>query len=310
MRPQIDERWIAHFKSIGYPQAQGLATGMEGAVYTLVPFKLVAKIWSNSNTEKARRQKRFYECLAGAATDIQTPEIFEIHVIDSKVVTIEKFLGGVLLEEYLSRDAAHADASGVDAILGVLRFLRSVPVGLFDSSIFDPDWSAAPAEPWGNFLQRMVSRRLGRYREQLQADITDLPRMEAAVGSFLATRNGAKLGLIHGDLCSSNVMADAERRPVSVFDFSFLSSIGDPLFDASISSSIFNMYGAHAGKIDKEVLDVFTKSLGYDRNVLVAYKAVYALLTSNIYSEPGTDGHYRWCVDILRRGDVRSSLGL
>ena len=105
-------------------------------------------------------------------------------------------------------------------------------------------------------------------------------------------------------------MVDDIDRPLSVFDFGFLTTIGDPLFDASISSAIFNMYGPHARAIDEEVTEAVAKAFNYPRQALLAYRAVYSLLTSNAYSPSGADGHFRWCVSMLKREDVRASLGL
>ena len=70
------------------------------------------------------------------------------------------------------------------------------------------------------------------------------------------------------------------------------------------------MYGTHAREIDKQVTEALSTSLEYSYEVLLAYKAVYAIITSNAYAEDGSDGHYRWCVAILQREDVRSSLRL
>jgi aminoglycoside phosphotransferase (APT) family kinase protein len=116
--------------------------------------------------------------------------------------------------------------------------------------------------------------------------------------------------LIHGDLCGANIMVNETAQPLSVFDFGFLSTIGDPAFDASVSSAILNMYGPHAREIDDEVTEAMVKAFGYPPEVLMGYRAAYSLLTSNAYSPTGSDGHFRWCVSMLRREDVRSSLGL
>jgi len=44
MSQQIDDKWIKYFRNNGYPQAKRIAGGMEGAVYSLVPGELVAKV--------------------------------------------------------------------------------------------------------------------------------------------------------------------------------------------------------------------------------------------------------------------------
>ncbi len=52
------------------------------------------------------------------------------------------------------------------------------------------------------------------------------------------------------------------------------------------------------------------EALGYGGEVLLAYRAVYALLTSNAYASDGGDGHFRWCVEMLGRRDVRGALNM
>ena len=125
----------------------------------------------------------------------------------------------------------------------------------------------------------------------------------------MKSRTGVPLSLIHGDLCPPNVLVDAKsRRPVAVLDFGFMSTLGDPVFDASIASAIFNMYGPHAAAIDEQLMSSFSQRLGHGVEEMLAYRAVYSLLTSNAYDEHGLDGHYRWCVEMLNRDDVRRAL--
>ncbi len=38
------------------------------------------------------------------------------------------------------------------------------------------------------------------------------------------------------------------------------------------------------------------------------YKAVYAIVTSNIFDPDGTDGHTAWCIAILQRDDISAVL--
>jgi hypothetical protein len=81
-------------------------------------------------------------------------------------------------------------------------------------------------------------------------------------------------------------------------DFGFLSSFRDPAFDARVASVIFNMYGHFARDIDNEVTDAFAQALNVDHRILLAFRVVYALITSNAYSLDGSDGHFRWCVEM------------
>lgn len=313
MRPEIDPKWIEYFRQNGFPAARGLSTGMEGAVYSLVENELVAKVWLNRSLSDLQRLKTFYDELKSAAGAIATPDMKEIRVVDGVLVSIERYLIGFPLQTRLEEDATHADGAAVCAVISVLEFLRTVSprAELGQLSVLDEQVSPwHRAKSWSSAVEGIIERRTRRFGEQLQSAVPDLPRIRGAVGAFLHMRDTHPMSLIHGDLCGANIMVDDTARPLSVFDFGFLSTVGDPAFDASVSSAIFNMYGPHARDIDDEVTETVVKAFGYPREVLMAYRAVYSLLTSNAYSPTGADGHFRWCVSMLRREDVRASLGL
>ena len=92
------------------------------------------------------------------------------------------------------------------------------------------------------------------------------------------------MSVVHGDLCGANILVDDHLEPMSVLDFGFLSTLGDPAFDASITSAIFEMYGPHAHELDEQLITTMQRAFGYGRDTLLAYRAAYALLTSNAYS--------------------------
>lgn len=311
MRPFIDDRWIEYFKANGYPLTTGIATGMEGAVYSLVPKKIIAKVWSNKPVNELIKLQTFYDKLYINSSSIQTPKIIEIKTVDNTVISIEQFLKGTPLNQFITEDLSYADEKGINATIEVLNFLKSVPImdefkslAILDES--RPLWSKT--NYWGDNLNELMLLRYSKFKNLLQSDIPDIENIIDDIGVFLKTRNNINLSLIHGDLCGCNIMVEANLTPTSVFDFGFLSSIGDPAFDASISSSIFNMYGPHANIIEKDVTVAIAKAFGYDINLLLAYKAVYAIITSNAYGKDRTDGHYQWCVRMLGREDVRHSL--
>lgn len=313
MRPEIDDKWITYFQNNGYSQATGIATGMEGAVYSLIPGEVVAKVWSRRGETELQKLQKFYQKISDFHGSIQIPEILEIDVVDGTLISEERFLQGTPLSEFLEEDARHADKQGVQATIAVLEFLHSIPgseelclLPILDET--EPLWFNATK--WSDAIGGLLSRRVSRFGEQLRTDVSNLDSILEAVRSFLRTRDNERMTLIHGDLCGVNIMVDSNKNPLSVFDFGFLSSVGDPAFDASIASAIFNMYGHLARDIDDEVTEAFVQSLGLDRRVLLAYRAVYSLITSNAYALDGSDDHYRWCVEMLKRSDVQSSLGL
>lgn len=311
MRPKINSEWIEYFRSNGYPLATGIAVGMEGAVYSISPGELVAKVWYHRSEANLRLLKEFYDALKAIPGSIATPDIREIRIINGTLVSFERFLPGVPLQNRLSENALHADESAVRTIAQVLAFLRAVfpQDSLRKLSVLDEATSPwRTAIKWSEAIHAVLSRRIGRFGRQLANEIPDLDHVVAGVKAFIQTRDDSQMGLLHGDLCGVNIMVDDALNPTAVFDFGFLSTVGDPAFDASISSAIFNMYGPNARSIDDEVTEIFERALGYPRKVLLAYRAVYSLLTSNAYSADGTDGHFQWCVSMLKRDDVRLAL--
>jgi len=286
---------------------------MEGAVYSLVENELVAKVWLGRNNSELRRLKTFCDALKPSGGAIRTPEIVDIKLVDGVPITFERFLKGDPLQTRLSEDASHADPFAVTALITVLEFLRTVPPLPAFRTLAVLDESGSPwrgATTWGDAIGSLIERRMQHYGSQLQNELPDLDRIRKGVRGFLRTRESVAMSLVHGDLCGANIMVDDGDRALSVFDFGFMTTVGDPLFDASISSAIFNMYGPHARQIDDEVTDAVVAALGYPRSALLAYRAVYSLITSNAYSATGEDGHFQWCVKMLKREDVRASIGL
>ncbi|MFP4600923.1 MAG: phosphotransferase family protein [Persicimonas sp.] len=313
MSPTFKQRWLDHFRACGYPDATGIATGMEGAVYSLVPGELVAKVWSRRGIDSLRRLEAFYERLASTNGRLRTPRILDVDLVDGVAVSKEMFLPGVPLERHLTQTAKSADLRTVDATAEVLQFLRDIGEAdeFRDVLVLDETRSAwKSAACWSDAIGQLLHRRLARFGEQLDPVVPHLDDLVEAMLAFLRTRDDVEMSVIHGDLCPANVMVDDTLEPVAVLDFGFLSTFGDPAFDVSIASAIFNMYGPNARVIDEQVVLAMQEALGYGDEVLLAYRAVYALLTSNAYASDGDDGHFRWCVEMLGRRDVRGALNM
>lgn len=312
MTAKIESEWIDYFTSNGFPAAKGISAGMEGAVYSLLDGELVGKVWSRRTEASLQQLKVFYEVLKEFAGPIATPEIKQIAVINGALVTFERFLPGMPLQDHLRQNSECADDAAIDAVAKVLAFLRTVHprAELACLSVLDepvPPWVKDGS--WSEVVGRVIATRMARYGDKLREAVPDVDEVQSAVEAFLRTRDSCPMTLLHGDICGANIMVNEALQPLAVFDFGFLSMIGDPAFDASISSAIFDMYGPHARKIDDQVTGELADSLSYEPAVLLAYRAVYGLITSNAYSEDGSDGHFRWCVSMLERDDVRASLG-
>lgn len=113
--------------------------------------------------------------------------------------------------------------------------------------------------------------------------------------------------LIHGDLIPANVVVDAGQIG-GVLDFGFLTTVGDPRFDAAITASIFDMYGPQARASEAILSEVLLERFGHDRDSYGLYRAAYAIITISYFGQDGLDGHYAWCVRMLRRPDVIDAL--
>jgi aminoglycoside phosphotransferase (APT) family kinase protein len=88
---------------------------------------------------------------------------------------------------------------------------------------------------------------------------------------------------------------------VAVLDFGFLTTAGDPRFDAAIAAAVMNMYGPHAQAITDALTARLARDLGYPADVLLTYRAAYAVATANAFTPDGSDGHFAWCIGQLRR---------
>jgi len=287
---------------------------MEGAVYLLVAETLVAKVWYSAEESPLLLLQKFYSELRLAGQEkIRTPQIVEVRNVDGTIVTIEKFLSGSPLQSELSAKVSDVSSRAIRAVCNVLHVMRSVdpPPSLQCMSILGeptPLWQSAKC--WSDAIHSVLVKRVERFRASLQASVDDMDEVMSAVAKFLRSRDSYPMGVIHGDVCGANIMVDKDFLPTSVLDFGFMTMRGDVAFDASISSAVLDMYGPCARRIEERVTKFFQQELGYPRDVLLAYRAVYSLLTSNAYSSNGTDGHFHWCVDMLSRRDVRAALGM
>lgn len=106
-----------------------------------------------------------------------------------------------------------------------------------------------------------------------------------------------------------NALVDANERPLAVVDVGFLSSIGDPAFDAAVCASTFDMYSVNANEIRELLTHELASRLGYRVDELCLYQAAYAIATSNAYDRAGQDDHFAWYVGQLQRADIACLLG-
>lgn len=151
----------------------------------------------------------------------------------------------------------------------------------------------------------LVTRRAEQSLHHLQADVEGFDELLDRVLVKLAMLEVPKLQIVHGDICTPNLLI--EDGKLSLLDWGFFTTAGDNTFDASTAAAFYDMYGPEARKVDDLLLDRF-EELGHDRARMYLYRAAYAITTATIYSDDASDGHYTWCVGNLNREDLRAAL--
>jgi aminoglycoside phosphotransferase (APT) family kinase protein len=304
--------WLEHFRRAGYPDVQPLGAGVEGAVYRLGN-GTVAKVWGRRRTAELLLWQAFYASLAAAGLPFATPVILGVDEVRGSAVTVERELPGRPLQAWLDTGARRLDGRVTDAILGVLRALATVPgtAALRGLPVLDERRAfRRDGEDFPGALSALLERRTARFGDLLRSRVPDFDRRYAAVIAGLAALDRRPDAVVHGDLFGENVLVDASGRPSAVLDFGFLTTAGDPRFDAAVTAAIMNMYGTHAGEVTEALTGRLAVDLGHPADVLRLYRAAYAIATSNAFTDDGTDGHFAWCVRQLTAPGVSAALGV
>ena len=292
--------WQEQLIALGYPDARPLAVGMEGAVYRL-DAETIGKVWARRSEGELRRLQRCYMSLVNGPPDFVLPEIHEVLTVSGAALTIERLLPGEPLDARLPYPREALSTVGVDAALTVLRGLAAIPAtaalrALPTLDETQPLWQRCAT--WADALGGLISRRVARFGPQLRPHIPALDAQVARLRAYLAALAVPALSLVHGDLVPANILIGAAAQPSAVLDFGFLSTAGDPAFDAAVTVAIFDMYSPHARANERRLDEAFCAAFGYEPQRLSLYKAAYALITSNAYDPLGQDGHFAWCVRI------------
>lgn len=304
------DTWLRRFAKRGYPAAQPLAAGMEGAVYD-VGDELIAKVWGRKGREELDRMKAFYEQLAESGLDFATPRFLELWEAEGLWVTVEPRLPGVPLDGVCPPERP-PPPEALDCIFDVLVGLRRAgdlasarALAVLEES--DAMW--AGAQTWPAALQALLDRRLALFGDQLRARVPRFDLIEERLRMLIdGLPADGGLATLHGDLTPANVLVDKSLRPLAVLDFGFFTTVGDPTFDLAVTAGIYDMYGPRARETEKEIERAAAVRFGVSADRLALYRAAYAIATANVYDPTGQDGHFRWCVEVLGREDVASLL--
>ena len=305
------EQWLRHFASEGH-DPRPLAAGVEGAIYDLGD-DLVAKVWRDRRPAELARMQGFYTDVAAAGLPFRTPEILSVEQVEGTPVTYERKLPGAPLQQWLGQDDDGLNPAAARCVTDVLRALAAVPAtpAMRQLAVLDeerPLWDGA--DTFQAAMLGLLSRRVARFGPVISTHLPDFDRRYARLQTRLGTLPSSVDTVIHGDLFGGNILVDEQGRPLAVLDFGFLTTAGDPRMDAAITASIMNMYGPHAPAITSALTAQLARDLDYAPDVLLTFQAAYAVATSNAFTSDGSDGHFAWCIDQLRRPDITDLLGL
>ncbi len=285
--------------------------GMEGAVYLLGPDQ-VAKIWFAHEARVVRSMKDFYDALAAKNLPFATPRIAEVREEGGHTVSVERRIEGVVVQAALDAGEISRDRA-MDMVVAVLAELAGSG-GLPEARTLGVLGDVGPLwPPGGDFTAGLVDlarRRAKQFGGVLAAAVDDFDRKtEALLARIPEVDSGART-VIHGDLVLPNLLTTDLASVHAVLDWGFLTTEGDPAFDAAVAAAIFDMYGPDALKTELALYEQLEEALGYARADLLVYRAAYSLITANAYDPLGRDGHFAWCAAALNRPDVVAAIGL
>jgi aminoglycoside phosphotransferase (APT) family kinase protein len=288
--------WAAALAPHGLRPLHVVGQGMEGMVLR-VEGDLVVKVWHHRPVEELEVLQAFYDSVA---LPVRTTRVLDVLRVGDRWASVEPHLAG----EPLTAQATDPD---VEAMADVLDALAEVPVhpALTSLPVLPGELPLDVGAGFEIGLADLVGRRATRV---LATAVPDLPEVVAAVTSRLRSLPAATPALVHGDLIAANVLVDERRRPAAVLDFGFLTTVGDPAFDAAVTSSVYDMYGDRARRTEARLERAFTRRCGHDPARLAVHRAAYAIVTATCFSASGSDGHFAWCVAMLQRPDVRDAL--
>lgn len=304
------EPTIEYFEQHAAAPVAFIGQGMEGAVYDLGN-GLVGKVWFNRTAAEVLPLQAFLAELNRQDLPFRTPDITVVDTVDGQAVSIERKLTGTPLSDLLETGAM-TQQQGLDLFVDVVIALGNTTAGpatkalpLLGESSAAGEWAESNGE-WGEALAELVRQRAVKSCEYLAADVDGFDDLLERVLANLSAVKLERPQILHGDICTPNLLVDDDGQ-VALLDWGFFTTAGDNTFDASTAAAFYDMYSPAARTIDDLLLDRF-EAIGHSRDRMYLYRAAYAIATATIYSPTGADGHYAWCVNNLKRKDLRAAL--
>lgn len=284
MSPDPTDR-LAALRAAGYPVTHEVGRGMEGVVAALDDRRVV-KVWDRRPREEIDRLRTFYDAVqagfAAAGVDLAVPGILDVDEVDGLVVTVHPLLRG-----------APATTPGPGPALQVLEALARV-AGRPDLAVLPVPDGEPPFDPdvaFGASLASLVLRRAPLLGPSLPDGVAEL------MADALRSLTPVPPRLVHGDLGPVHLLLE-DGRATGLLDFGYVSTVGDPAFDAAVAACLQDMFGPGAAAATAALDALTVERFGYDPGVLVLYRAAYGLVTAScLAGHPGR--HLDWCLDLV-----------
>nr|WP_246416094.1 phosphotransferase [Nocardioides luti] len=279
---------------------------MEGTVVALGGDR-VAKVWQRRSAGELARLRTFYDAVGSTRLPFATPAIEDVVVLGDACASIEPRLAGTPLWQPgpgASRPTDDQLAAVVDVLAALAATAGAATPGLGALPVLEGEEAFDAGIPFEHNLAALVVRRVAASQGPLARALPDVEGLAARGVETLRTLTPSSPALVHGDLIPANVLVDDRARPTALLDFGFLSTLGDPAFDAAVAASVFDMYGPDARATEARLDAAVAARLGHPPERLGVHRAAYALVTATCFSASGSDGHFAWCVRMLQRDDV------
>lgn len=307
-QPLGDNGLLDAVRELGLDPTRVLGSGMEDTVIGLADGTLL-KVWSSRSADGLHLLQSFYSAVEQAGCRLHVPQIIEVletpHGLASRQLRLE---GAPLWQD--PGVSPPSDDRHVEAVVDVLAALAEVdPVPAL--AVLPVLEGEGPFDSTGSFphaLAALTERKVAAHERPLRVRMTDLDDVVAAVTHQLRGLDPARPRLLHGDLVPGNILV-RDGLPTAVLDFGFLSTLGDPAFDAAVAASVYDMYGPDAARSEVRLDEAIRDRFRYDEARMNLYRAAYALVTANCFSHSGSDGHFEWCMRMLERPVITELLG-
>lgn len=299
----VDSSERAIIAEFGVNEADRLGGGMEASVYALDAQRVLKIYGATTGGDQLHVLKDFYDGLDRSTVPFALPQLYELHDVRGRWVTVEARLAGQLLATLLGQVTGVQRQAFMRKYLLALAALSQVRMAypadryrLYDSE----QLSRADRGDWHQFLHRFVRHKVAEIAHYLQRDVVDFGAKLTQLLAILEQPYWGEYRLIHGDFFPGNLLCDANGDISAVLDFGLFTMRGDWRYDLATACAFFDMYDELGCNARAHLFDLTGELFGFEqRGILYRYLLIFSLVGANAYSPTCADGHYEWCVQNL-----------